>query len=304
MATIRDPPPFQEASTCAFCNCTFTTFRRRHHCRGCGKTVCADHSNHSQHLPEFGLNFNVRICDGCFGQSATDGSTPVPPSMDPLSLGSACPHPQAAAQPREGPSSARLEAERPAPPPPDTAAPQEDSFSCSCGMPLCICERPARAAAHAPLVGSPSAAASLPSPKPRRASVPPPAAIRGGGQQARGSGGSGLASLGSERRGPAQQRNYEASGEGMREAVKNADVAGVQALLQQGIDPLFVDRQGMSLLHLAALFNHRDIAFLLMDAGAKLDARNPQGETAADCAPAMLAHQMREKAKAMEGQLA
>lgn len=37
--------PDEEATHCSRCNSTFTIFRRKHHCRRCGKVVCASCSN-------------------------------------------------------------------------------------------------------------------------------------------------------------------------------------------------------------------------------------------------------------------
>lgn len=44
------------------------------------------------------------------------------------------------------------------------------------------------------------------------------------------------------------------------------------------MEPTYVDRQGMSVLHLAAMFNQTEIVFMLIDAGASVSARNGQGE--------------------------
>jgi ankyrin repeat protein len=72
-------------------------------------------------------------------------------------------------------------------------------------------------------------------------------------------------------------KSYELTGEGLREAVKNGDVAAVKDLLSQGLDANYFDKQGMSLLHLAAMFNFTEITFMLMDAGANVQAKNAQG---------------------------
>jgi E3 ubiquitin-protein ligase mind-bomb len=45
-----------------------------------------------------------------------------------------------------------------------------------------------------------------------------------------------------------------------------------------------VNDDGNTALHLAAANNHLDVAQLLMRWGAKLDLRNSEGKTAADCA--------------------
>ena len=91
------------------------------------------------------------------------------------------------------------------------------------------------------------------------------------------------------------QIDYEVTGEGLREAIKNGDIAAVKKLLNEGVDANYRDKQGLSLLHLAAVFNQTDIVFILMDSGASLEYKNAQGETPIDCAPATLQYKMRKK---------
>ncbi|MCL7039540.1 hypothetical protein MKW94_012094 [Papaver nudicaule] len=83
--------------------------------------------------------------------------------------------------------------------------------------------------------------------------------------------------------------------QGLREAIKNSDTAAVKKLLSEGVDANYCDKQGLSLLHLAALFNQTEIAFILMDNGANLEYKNQQGETALDCAPTTLQYKMKQK---------
>ncbi|RVX21629.1 hypothetical protein CK203_002359 [Vitis vinifera] len=65
------------------------------------------------------------------------------------------------------------------------------------------------------------------------------------------------------------QMDYDANGEGLREAIKNSDTAAVKKLLSQ-----------------AALFNQTDIAFILMESGASLEHKNAQGKD--PCTPVLL----------------
>ncbi|KOM33329.1 hypothetical protein LR48_Vigan01g288500 [Vigna angularis] len=73
------------------------------------------------------------------------------------------------------------------------------------------------------------------------------------------------------------QSDYGVSGEGLREAIKNGDIGAVKKLLNEGVDANYKDKQGLSLLHLAAVFNQTDIVFTLMDSGASLEYKNAQG---------------------------
>ncbi|KAF6174941.1 hypothetical protein GIB67_026429 [Kingdonia uniflora] len=70
--------------------------------------------------------------------------------------------------------------------------------------------------------------------------------------------------------------DYDVNGEGLREAIKNGDTAAVKKLLAEGVDANYCDKKGFSLLHLAAVFNQTEIAFLLMDHGASMDCKNQQ----------------------------
>jgi len=90
---------------------------------------------------------------------------------------------------------------------------------------------------------------------------------------------------------------YEVSGEGVREAIKAQDAACVRAVLAKGAEPDFKDDKGMSLLHIAAMFDNKAIVDSLLNAGAQPDAQNSQGETPADCAPLVLSAHIRECAR-------
>lgn len=58
--------PDDEAPRCMACALSFTTFRRRHHCRNCGGVFCGVCSNSSAPLPKFGLIKAVRVCRDCY----------------------------------------------------------------------------------------------------------------------------------------------------------------------------------------------------------------------------------------------
>ncbi|KAK6147528.1 hypothetical protein DH2020_018440 [Rehmannia glutinosa] len=142
---------------------------------------------------------------------------------------------------------------------------------CKCGMPLCICEAPAPPKDFM----APQARIDLCLPTHSHTLFNP-------GQVANSS--VDISSI-----------NYEVTGEGLREAIKNGDTAAAKKLLSQGVDANYRDKQGSSLLHLAAVFNQTEIAFALIDQGASLDCKNSQGETPIDCAPATLQYRMKKK---------
>ncbi|OQR85103.1 myosin-like protein [Achlya hypogyna] len=53
-------------SRCKECNCEFSLFVRRHHCRQCGFSFCFEHSSRRVPLPSQGYKEPVRVCDDCF----------------------------------------------------------------------------------------------------------------------------------------------------------------------------------------------------------------------------------------------
>ncbi|XP_010247395.1 PREDICTED: vacuolar protein sorting-associated protein 27 [Nelumbo nucifera] len=274
-----EPPPFQEAARCDVCKCSFNTFRRRHHCRCCGRTLCHEHSSNQMALPQFGIQSNVRVCSDCFNDSRSgkddpqassniiDAATDMVSRVD-ITGADAKDHSVVSLQP------------------------VVDSSECKCGMPLCICEAPVPALDPDPLkmhTASLSTAQSNPRPK-KMENITKQSTVSSSRP-------SSFISLGQLNNGllDKPRMDYEATGEGLREAVKNSDIAAVKRLLSEGVDANYCDKQGLSLLHLASLFNQTEIAFILMDYGANLDYKNAQGETPLDCAPIMLQYKMRKK---------
>ncbi|KAL0897570.1 hypothetical protein Bca101_081531 [Brassica carinata] len=154
-----------------------------------------------------------------------------------------------------------------------------ETMECKCGMPLCIC-------VATPKTSNPQATRA-----PMSLSQPDPKPKSDTSAKSKGSTSS------SNARPDQPQKDYEVNGEGLREAIKNGDTAGVKKLLNEGVDANYHDKQRMSVLHLAVLFNQTDIALMLMEHGASLDYKNAQGETPLDCAPATLQYKMREKMK-------
>ncbi|XP_026754030.2 lateral signaling target protein 2 homolog [Galleria mellonella] len=63
------------AAACMRCQAHFTAFRRRHHCRNCGKVFCASCSSNSIPLPRYGQMKPVRVCEECY-QSTTNNRRP------------------------------------------------------------------------------------------------------------------------------------------------------------------------------------------------------------------------------------
>ncbi|PIA50471.1 hypothetical protein AQUCO_01300895v1 [Aquilegia coerulea] len=282
-----EPPPFQESARCNVCSCSFNAFRRRHHCRCCGRTLCHDHSSNQMALPQFGIYTSVRVCADCFNNSRSGSDDPqltsngVPAATEAFSRVSIN-------------ENINVQAE--------SSTPQQQSIinvpECKCGMPLCICESSAPSPSPPPApslvqqVQNASASQSQSNLRQKKIDQPPkhtssasnskPSSFFSHGQLSNGSWNT-------------SRTDYEVNGEGLKEAIKNSDTAAVQKLLSEGVDANYCDKQGFSLLHLAAVFNQTEITFILMDHGASLDCKNQQGETPLDCAPPMLQHKMKSK---------
>ncbi|XP_061361614.1 uncharacterized protein LOC133305411 isoform X2 [Gastrolobium bilobum] len=275
-----DPPPFQEAARCVVCSCSFNTFRRRHHCRSCGRTLCNEHSSDQMALPQFGIYSDVRVCADCFNNSGTRKDVPQASSDGVNSVTDTI-------------SKLDIDANVDSQTIPTAGNKLVSGIKeCKCGMPLCICEAPTPSSAVIPQQRSNPVITAPPNPKPKKTDTVPRNRSSGSSSKFSSTFNRGHATNGTSDK---PQIDYEANGEGLREAIKNGDVAAVKKLLNEGVDANYRDKQGMSLLHLASVFNQTDIVFILMDSGASLGYKNAQGETPLDCAPATLQYKMRKK---------
>lgn len=76
--TMQRPPrwvPDEEAPRCMSCATLFTAFRRRHHCRHCGRVFCGICSSEKKPIPKYGFIKAVRICQGCYRNERELGAT-------------------------------------------------------------------------------------------------------------------------------------------------------------------------------------------------------------------------------------
>ncbi|WOK97576.1 vacuolar protein sorting-associated protein 27 isoform X1 [Canna indica] len=280
------PPPFQEASRCDVCNCSFTAFRRRHHCRCCGRTLCNEHSSNYMALPQFGIYTDVRVCFDCLNNSS--GSKKDDKQTFPVASHIA------------EDSLSRLTIDDSTV---STAKTTSGEFAvgipeCKCGMPLCICVVPTPEPAPTQIKNTTISSVQS-NPKPKKTSSSQQLAESTSRKQAAASSSnpSSFFHVGQASNNTIDKArsNYEVSGEGIREAIKNSDATAVIELLSKGVDPNYCDKKGLTLLHLAAVFNQTEIVFILMDHGASTESKNAQGETPLECAPTMLQYKMRKK---------
>ncbi|XP_022850820.1 ankyrin repeat and SOCS box protein 9-like isoform X2 [Olea europaea var. sylvestris] len=233
-------------------------------------------------LPQFGIHSDVRVCAECFNNASRSKKDDMPASSNGVNAATD--------------SVSRLDinvVEDTKSEPTAEKLPVPGILECKCGMPLCICEAPAPPTDSVTLqVKTTSTPTIQLNPKPKKADPIPkrrgstsnskPSTIFNHGQ---------ATNTTLDR----SSMDYEVSGEGLREAIKNGDTASAKKLLTQGVDANYCDKQGSSLLHLAAVFNQTEIAFALMDHGASMDSKNLQGETPLDCAPATLQYRMKKK---------
>nr|GMC50047.1 hepatocyte growth factor-regulated tyrosine kinase substrate [Ipomoea batatas]GMC53929.1 hepatocyte growth factor-regulated tyrosine kinase substrate [Ipomoea batatas] len=275
-----EPPPFQEASRCDVCKCSFGTFRRRHHCRCCGRTLCAEHSSNQMALPQFAIHSPVRVCAECFNDAPRFMGTDAAASSDEVNhITDSISRLDVSGVPRtENDQNEKKQ------------FPVPSKSECKCGMPLCICETEVETAPQGTATSSTVTVQT--NPKPKKVNTAPKS--RGSASNNKQGTVFNLGQVTSTSSGPTSG-DYEVNGEGMREAIKNGDTAAAKRLLSQGVDANYRDKQGSSLLHLAAVFNQTEIAFALMESGASLNYKNPQGETPLDCAPATLQYKMKKK---------
>ncbi|XP_019197004.1 PREDICTED: hepatocyte growth factor-regulated tyrosine kinase substrate [Ipomoea nil] len=279
-----EPPPFQEASRCDVCKCSFSTFRRRHHCRCCGRTLCAEHSANQMALPQFDIHSPVRVCADCFNDAPRFMGTDAAASSDEVNnITDSISRLDVSGVPRtENDQNEKKQ------------FPVPSKSECKCGMPLCICETQVETVPVSLQGTATSSTVTVQTnPKPKKVNTAPPKS-RGSASNNKQGTVFNLGQVTSTSSGPTSG-DYELSGEGMREAIKNGDTAAAKQLLSQGVDANYRDKHGSSLLHLAAVFNQTEIAFALMESGASLNYKNPQGETALDCAPATLQYKMKQK---------
>ncbi|KAF0695195.1 Aste57867_13959 [Aphanomyces stellatus] len=76
--TVTLPPRWTNAPNCHICSVKFGTFKRCHHCRNCGQSICTDHSAKSKlKLPHFGLTTRQRVCVMCYDALTNPSMAPV-----------------------------------------------------------------------------------------------------------------------------------------------------------------------------------------------------------------------------------
>jgi len=301
---LNTPPEYKHAAQCYHCKAVFGLINRKHHCRNCGNTFCGKCSNKTAPIPTYGFTEPVRVCDKCFDDiRATTGFRDVQPRSEKPEPSSPTPSGDSTAPPT-APSSRRKEeakeeqeeeeAEPQAVPeegePAKPAAVKKRVKVCKCGLPMCICppdpeteEEKAEAAKKKQEQTKKKAEKKTAPAKSSSSSAYPSGGF---------SGQSVFMGFGQK-----QTAQYDLKGDlnnQCREAVKKQDIDGVRLLLKGGAKPDYKDRTGLTLLHLAGMFNNTELVKLLIDAGADPYIKNSDGESAIDIAPAALGMKMKQ----------
>ncbi|KAI1717947.1 ankyrin repeats (3 copies) domain-containing protein [Ditylenchus destructor] len=63
---LEREPRWAEGEQCSECDAKFTLTMRKHHCRHCGRLVCAKCSEHQMPIVKYNLAKNVRVCALCY----------------------------------------------------------------------------------------------------------------------------------------------------------------------------------------------------------------------------------------------
>ncbi|XP_044732891.1 hepatocyte growth factor-regulated tyrosine kinase substrate isoform X2 [Chrysoperla carnea] len=78
MFSADSAPEWSDGTCCHRCRVAFSMMQRKHHCRACGQVFCGQCSQHTATLPKFGIEKEVRVCDGCYDQlSKPSTATPL-----------------------------------------------------------------------------------------------------------------------------------------------------------------------------------------------------------------------------------
>uniref|UniRef100_A0A915PHA4 Hepatocyte growth factor-regulated tyrosine kinase substrate n=1 Tax=Setaria digitata TaxID=48799 RepID=A0A915PHA4_9BILA len=84
MFIAESAPEWADGDECFRCRTAFGIITRKHHCRACGQIFCDKCSSKQSFLPQYGIEKQVRVCDGCYEKTIakkTDAScspNPVP----------------------------------------------------------------------------------------------------------------------------------------------------------------------------------------------------------------------------------
>ncbi len=74
-------PEWADGDVCHRCRTSFSLVNRKHHCRNCGQVYCGQCSGKTSILPKYGIEKEVRVCDGCYDQLQKPAAPPTANSV-------------------------------------------------------------------------------------------------------------------------------------------------------------------------------------------------------------------------------
>ncbi|VDK83213.1 unnamed protein product [Litomosoides sigmodontis] len=86
MFIAESAPEWADGEECFRCRTAFGIITRKHHCRACGQIFCDKCSSKQSFLPQYGIEKQVRVCDGCYEKTTAKktgvnlSQNAVPPS--------------------------------------------------------------------------------------------------------------------------------------------------------------------------------------------------------------------------------
>lgn len=85
MFVAESAPEWADGDECFRCRAAFGILTRKHHCRACGQIFCDKCSSKQSYLPQYGIEKQVRVCDGCFEKTPSGKSKPPSEVQPPAS---------------------------------------------------------------------------------------------------------------------------------------------------------------------------------------------------------------------------
>ncbi|KAH3876984.1 hypothetical protein DPMN_000837 [Dreissena polymorpha] len=71
---LAKEPPWSDGEMCLECTVKFSLKNRKHHCRHCGRLLCAKCSSKDMPIIKYNLSKPVRVCDVCFDVLSIGGT--------------------------------------------------------------------------------------------------------------------------------------------------------------------------------------------------------------------------------------
>lgn len=77
MFIAQSAPEWADGEECYRCRTVFGLITRKHHCRACGQIFCDKCSSKQSFLPQYGIERQVRVCEGCYEKTASKEASEI-----------------------------------------------------------------------------------------------------------------------------------------------------------------------------------------------------------------------------------